>query len=179
MKKNENIYLLKGNSKRLNKARSLILRVDGVTWVSAYPLNADEFCSSKLTNKLARQIKLSKLNDKLLSKKIRTFYILITKSKRFDTLEKFEFFKEKNKKPYKRNTFGSTYGTMPISPKKDNGKLNYGKSRWNEMSKKQLITASLNVRGTKIRIPRKNASKQKWINFLEKFSNKNWEENNG
>lgn len=170
-KKSKNIYLLKGDTKKIRKAIALITRTHGTFWVQVHPLNDKQYFAFMLDEKLVRRIKLSKLNNRIRTKKLISLYTLISNCRRFDTIEEFESFKEKNKntKSYWKS---SNYTQMPKSSKKDNQKI-YGKSDWEGMSKTELIKAANKVHGVKIRKPRKTANKRTWRNFLEKFGNKN------
>jgi len=97
LKKSKNIFLLKGESKKLRKASALISRTYGAMWVQNYPLDYKQYFSFQLNDKLVRRLKIFKLQNKLQSKKSISLYTLINKCKRFDTFEEFESFKEKNK----------------------------------------------------------------------------------
>ena len=178
LKKSKNIFLLKGESKKLRKASSLISRTYGAMWVQNYPLDDKQYFSFQLNDKLVRRLKIFKLQNKLQSKKSISLYTLINKCKRFDTFEEFESFKEKNKKSYNFRSNNITYTQMPHPSKKDNQKLDYEKSEWSKMTKEQLIKKAENINGYKVRKPRKTANKRTWINFLERFSNKRWDEKN-
>jgi len=177
LKKSENIFLLKSEPKKLRKAASLISRIHGAFWIQSYPLDINQYVAFQLGEKLVRRIKMSKLQNKLRSKKLIKLYTLINNCRRFDTIKQFELFKKKNRLPYK-NVRSDAYTNMPKSPKKDNQKIHYNKSEWSKMSKEQLMKKAGNINGTKIRKPRKSANKKKWINFLERFSNKRWDEKN-
>ena len=178
MRKSKNIFLLKGETKKLRKAIALISRTHGSVWIDTYPLDNKIYFAFRLNDKLVRRIKMSKLQNKISSKKLTKLYTLINNCRRFDTVKDFESFKKKNKKLYKYRPKSLDHEYMPKSPKKDNQRLSYGKSEWSKMDKDQLIKAARNINGSKVRKPRKNASKQKWINFLEMFSNKRWDEKN-
>jgi len=178
LKKSKNIFLLKGETKKLRKAMSLISRIYGTLWVQTYPLDDKQYFAFQLGDKLVRRIKMSKLQNKIHSKKLTSLYTLLNNCRRFDSMEEFESFKEKNKKPYKSKSRSVAYEKMPDFPKKDNQRVHYDKSKWSGMTKEQLIKESRNINGTKVRKPRKSANKKKWIYFLERFSNKRWDEKN-
>ncbi len=175
MRKSENIFLLKGETKKLRKAIALVSRTYGSNWVDTYPLDNNKYYAFQFSDKLVRRIKIFKLQNKICSKKLNKLYTLINNCKRFDTVKDFNIFKEKNKKTNKFKTSGIAYEQMPDFIKKDNQRLSYDKSEWSKMNKDQLIKTARNINWSKVRKPRKNASKQKWINFLERFYKK-WDE---